>query len=137
MKGKFNSIRERLQSEGWPLLSACRGKFFFILEGDHQEEYLSDTADHPMFVYDSPNLVTTAFVKRNEPQGNEQEIKELTRLFMVRTRSDAGTIEARKNDYSRFQSAWSSGAQIISTDYYRPDKRFSNFSIQLPKLKNK
>jgi len=50
---------------------------------------------------------------------------------MVRTRSDAGTIEARSSDYTRFLSAWQSGAQIISTDYYRADPKLSDFYIQL------
>jgi hypothetical protein len=49
----------------------------------------------------------------------------------VRTRSDAGTLEARANDYTRLRSAWKSGAQIISTDYYRPDQSLSDFYIQL------
>lgn len=133
LKGNYNSVKERIQKEGWPLLSACRGKFFFILEGDNQENYLDDKLPHPLFVYDNPNLETTAFVKRNDPEGNETEIQALTALFMVRTRSDAGTIEARNNDYRRFQAAWKSGAQIISTDYYKADKRIGNFRIQLPK----
>jgi hypothetical protein len=57
---------------------------------------------------------------------------------MVRTRADAGTWESRSGDYSRMNMAFSSGAQIISTDYYRPDERapidpdWSDYSVQLP-----
>jgi hypothetical protein len=83
-----------------------------------------------MFVYGNPNDVNTAFVLQNDPIGKELEILEMTKKFIVRTRSDAGTIEARKNDYTRFHSAWKSGAQIISTDYYMPDLRFSNYQIK-------
>jgi hypothetical protein len=54
----------------------------------------------------------------------------MTKKFIVRTRSDAGTIEARNNDYRRFNAAWQSGSQIISTDYYKPDKRFSDYQVK-------
>jgi hypothetical protein len=83
-----------------------------------------------MFVYGSPNDEHTAFVLRNDPIDKENEILELTKKFIVRTRADAGTIEARNNDYQRFNSAWKSGAQIISTDYYMPDLRFSNYQVK-------
>ena len=38
--------------------------------------------------------------------------------YMVRTRADADTEEARRNDKTVFQAACASGAQIITTDYY-------------------
>ena len=38
--------------------------------------------------------------------------------YMVRTRADADTREARANDRSSFEAACASGAQIITTDYY-------------------
>jgi len=38
--------------------------------------------------------------------------------FMVRTRADADTVEARAHDGRRMKAALASGAQIISTDYY-------------------
>lgn len=130
LKGKFPSIQNRIQSENWPPLSACLGKIIFILEGNNDHVYHKNAYQHPMFVYGSPNDEHTAFVLRNEPIDKENEILELTKKFIVRTRADAGTIEARKNDYQRFNSAWKSGAQIISTDYYMPDLRFSNYQVK-------
>ena len=50
--------------------------------------------------------------------------------YIVRTRADAETVEARNNDNTRKLAAFKSGAQIISTDYCRPDIRFSNFEVQ-------
>jgi hypothetical protein len=44
--------------------------------------------------------------------------------YLVRTRADADTREARAEDTSRRQLAFDSGAQFISTDYYEPDPRF-------------
>ena len=53
--------------------------------------------------------------------------------YYVRTRADADTTEARKGDYSRWRDALISGAQVISTDYYVPDRRFgTGYFVQLP-----
>jgi hypothetical protein len=38
--------------------------------------------------------------------------------FIVRTRADADTRDARRHDYTRLASALQSVAQVISTDYY-------------------
>ncbi|MFM7683295.1 MAG: Ca2+-dependent phosphoinositide-specific phospholipase C, partial [Bacteroidota bacterium] len=121
LKGNYSSIQRRIESENWPRVSDCLGKIIFILEGNNEQIYRQNPYQHPMFVYGNSTNEHTAFVLRNDPIGNENEILELTKNFIVRTRSDAGTIEARNNDYTRFNSAWKSGAQIISTDYYRPD----------------
>jgi hypothetical protein len=101
------------------------------LEGDNQELYQQKSIYRPMFVYSPPNGDNTAFVVKNDPIGHEQEIKILTNKYIVRTRSDAGTLEARANDYTRFNAAINSGAQIISTDYYKPDPRLGSFVIKL------
>jgi hypothetical protein len=83
-----------------------------------------------MFHYTSPEDPEAAFIVVNDPVGNEERIQQLTASFIVRTRSDAGTIQSRNNDYSTYDAAIRSGAQIISTDYYTPDLRWSNFQIK-------
>ncbi len=130
LKGNYSSIQNRIINENWPNLSECMGKIIFILEGNNEQIYRQKLYQHPMFVYGNSNDEHTAFLLRNDPIGRENEIRELTKKYIVRTRSDAGTIESRNNDYKRFNSAWQSGAQIISTDYYMPDLRFSNFQIK-------
>ncbi|MEY4145468.1 MAG: hypothetical protein RLZZ335_1320, partial [Bacteroidota bacterium] len=85
----------------------------------------------PMFLYGSPTNPQTAFIIENEPAGKESEILNLTEKYMVRTRSDAGTLEARKNDYTRFKSALESGAQLISTDFYKADPEIGPFEIRI------
>jgi hypothetical protein len=42
---------------------------------------------------------------------------------MVRTRADSNPDYARNGDYTDMNASFNSGAQIISTDYYRPDPR--------------
>ena len=46
--------------------------------------------------------------------------------YIIRTRADSDTKEARKNDYTHFEAAKKSGAQIITTDYYMPSKFFNS-----------
>ncbi len=131
--GNYPNIKVRLENEGWPYLSQCLGKFIFILDEDQKQLYNSKTIKRPMFVYKNLEDSNAAFIIQNYPIGNEEYIQELSKKYIVRTRSDAGTIEARNNDYKRFNSAWQSGAQIISTDFYKNDPRFGDFKITLPK----
>ena len=51
----------------------------------------------------------------------------------MRTRADADTREARDGDYTRMQAAFESGAQYVSTDYYRPNQDFhTGYQVKLP-----
>ena len=130
LRSSFTSIGARLDSIGWPSEEELKGKIFFILDG-HASEYLNSSIDTVLFHYGNPENNHTAFVIQNNPIGNEAYIASLTSKFMVRTRADAGTHEARKNDYTRFRSALQSRAQIISTDYYKADPRWSPYCIKI------
>jgi hypothetical protein len=44
--------------------------------------------------------------------------------YMVRTRADADTRQARDNDYSLQDAAFASGGQFVSTDYVVPNPEF-------------
>ena len=54
--------------------------------------------------------------------------------LIVRTRTDANTVEARSRDYSEAEAAMASGAQAVSTDYYpgAPDPLNLGFVVTLP-----
>ena len=129
LRGNFKTINDRLTTEGWPLLSECLGKFIFILDGK-ESIYKNSTNKPIMFCYSSTDDPETAFVVVNEAIGNEEKIKQLSTKYIVRTRADAGTFESRNNDYRTFKAALNSGAQIISTDYYTPDIRWSSYQIK-------
>jgi hypothetical protein len=54
--------------------------------------------------------------------------------FIIRTRADADTVEARANDTRRREAALSSGAQWVSSDYFWPEPRLTNgYQVRLPK----
>ena len=124
----YPSIQQRLRTEGWPKIANISGRFIFILDGKG-EDYKRFSEHQNLFTFGSPSDEQTAFVIRNEPVGHETEIAELAKTFIVRTRADAGTLESRANDYRRCAAAKRSGAQIISTDYYTPDLRWSEYKV--------
>ena len=134
LRSNFPTIQERLSFEGWPYLNQCMGKIIFILQGNNDDIYkksIDRKEDRVMFVYSEPGQENTAFVIRNSSQGIENEINELTKKYIVRSRTDAGTYQSRKNDYSDYHSVLKSNAQIISTDYYKADLRWSSYQIKL------
>ncbi len=138
LRDTFSSCKERLSTIDWPAMNDLLGKVFIVLDGDFNgicTKALNTGEDRPMFVYGQPGEPETAFVIRNEPQGREEEIRALTDLYMVRTRTDAGTLEARSLDYSRYNAVMKSQAQIITTDYYRADPLLSPFVVSIEQFK--
>ena len=87
-----------------------------------------------MFVNAKEGRPEAAFRIVNDPIGDAAYIRQLVlKGYLVRTRADAGTKEARSGDTRRRQAAFASGAHFISTDYYRPDPRFGmDYSVGLP-----
>ena len=85
-----------------------------------------------MFVDAEPGTPEAAFIKYNNP-GNGSEIQALVEQgYMVRTRADADTEQARSGDTSRRDTALESGAHFISTDYPVADPRFSDYRVVIP-----
>ncbi|MCF7973773.1 MAG: phosphatidylinositol-specific phospholipase C1-like protein, partial [Phycisphaerae bacterium] len=75
-----------------------------------------------------------AFRIVNDPIKETVYIRQLVEKgYLVRTRADADTQEARRGETARREAAFASGAHVISTDYYRPDPRFNTgYHVTLP-----
>jgi hypothetical protein len=138
VRGTHATLLEAVQTDGWPTLAASRGKVFFCLdnEGGVRDTY---TAGHPglagrvMFVSVEPPAAEAGFIKLNDPVADFANIQDfVSRGFIVRTRSDADTVQSRSNDTTMRDMALSSGAQFVSSDYPVPDLRFSNYVVQMP-----
>ena len=113
----------------WPEIEDARGKFLFILDegGTKQEQYLRSWKSRPMFVPVAPPHPAAAILIINDPIKNHQKIAAMVgQGFMVRTRADADTIEARIQETNRKGLAITSGAQAVSTDYYLPSAHFDS-----------
>ena len=133
------SLRERITTFGWPDLSQMRGRFIFLIdepvrktagylehfEKDERLLFLSVPSDHDQ----------AAILVMNDPLKAFDDIKaRVAEGFLVRTRADADTVEARAGDYSRMRAAFNSGAHFISTDYYVPDERLEgDYQVRFPK----
>ena len=139
------TLEESILNYGWPTLAECRGKFLFVLD-ENDEKMQRYTKGHPslggraMFVNAPVGTPEAAFLIINDPVKDLAKIQELVKKgYIVRTRADADTWEARRNDLTRFEKSLESGAQIISTDYYLPDStlgtgyqvRFQNDKVAL------
>lgn len=139
VRGDANTLREAVISDGWPLLEEARGKVFFALdEGQEKvERYLRGKPSLeglPMFVNStSTEADHAAYFTINNPVRDQQRIQDAVKTgFIVRTRADANTIEARENSTVRRDAAFSSGAHYVSTDYYVPRLEFSEYTVKLP-----
>lgn len=133
VKGKQKTLRKAIVDKGWPDLAKARGKILFVLDAGNEltELYVQGDEDYerPMFSNTDVDNPHAAFFIMNDPIEQEKDIAELVKKgFMVRTRSDADTREARTGDKARFKAAIRSGAQVITTDYYlkslSPNKDF-------------
>jgi hypothetical protein len=120
----------------WPLLDEARGKFILILDegGAKRDLYYDGWQQRPMFTNAPEGHPAAAIMILNDPIGQFDEIQRLVKAgYMVRTRADADTHEARENDTTRRAAAFASGAQAVSTDYYLPATHFgSEYQVSLP-----
>jgi hypothetical protein len=136
VRGNFETLEQAVLTSGWPLLNEVKNRFLFVLdEGEEKTNaYLSNFPNSKgatLFVNKEEGNPNAAFRIINDPIKNFEKIKNLVALgYMVRTRADADTQEARNNDYNRFEKAKASGAQVITTDYYQASKLFkSDFKV--------
>ncbi|WP_031425554.1 phosphatidylinositol-specific phospholipase C1-like protein [Flavimarina sp. Hel_I_48] len=134
--GDFENLEQAVLTKGWPSLKELKNRFLFVLdEGDEKTDaYLSNFSNlhgAVLFVDKEEGNPNAGFKILNDPIKDFNKIEKLVKLgYMVRTRADADTKEARNNDYTRFEKAKASGAQVITTDYYLPSQYFdSDFKI--------
>jgi hypothetical protein len=130
VRGKYKTLEEAVFHNNWPDLKNAQGKFLFILDNDGAKRDLY-VLNHPslkgraVFVNADPGKPEAATLFRNNPE--DVTISDLVKKgYLIRTRADADTKEARANDYTHFNAAKKSGAQIITTDYYVPSSFFDS-----------
>ena len=136
----YPSLIEGIQTEGWPKLSESRGKVFFALDNegsirDQYAGYYPSLAGATIFTSSPTGSPEAGFRKENNPFRSNPSIAELVANgYLVRTRADSGTAEARNNDTTRRDQALASGAQFVSTDYREANTDFSDYSVLFPGL---
>ncbi len=139
IRGDGASLRGSVLTAGWPELAQARGKLLFALDEGPETVtvYMRGKASLEglvMFVNSiSEQAEHAAYFTFNDPLAEADRIQAaVAQGFLVRTRADADTVEARSGDTTRRDAALASGANYVSTDYYRPRAEFSNYQVALP-----
>ena len=130
VRGKYATLEEAVLKGNWPVLKQAKGKYLFVLD-DKDRKRATYMQGHPslkgriLFVNAEPGTPEAAVLIRNNAK--QPEIKDLVQKgYIIRTRADSDTKEARVNDRSSFAAACNSGAQIITTDYYQKSTYFNS-----------
>ncbi len=132
------SLRQRITTVGWPDLSELRGRFIFLIDEPLKKTagYLEEFEKHERLLFLSvpSDHDQAAILVMNDPLKAFDDIRaRVAKGFLVRTRADADTVEARSADDTRMRAAFASGAHFISTDYYVPDERLKNdYRVRFP-----
>ena len=135
VRGRSPTLAEAIRTHGWPTLAAARGKVVFLMDQRTMDPiYLEN---HPalrgriLFTNAEPGSPDAAFTEQNE--GSPDQIAILVRQgYLVRTRTDENTVEARNNDTRRRDAVLPSGAQILSTDFPASEPAATGFTVALP-----
>ncbi|MEZ7496343.1 phosphatidylinositol-specific phospholipase C1-like protein [Leeuwenhoekiella aequorea] len=130
VRGSYSTLNEAVVNQNWPTIESGRGKFLFILDAKDEKRAMyikghPSLKDRVLFTNSEPGSPESGALIMNDAK--DSRIPEMVRAgYIVRTRADANTVEARNMDYSNFEAAKKSGAQIITTDYYLPSTLFDS-----------
>jgi hypothetical protein len=137
LQGRLPSLREAAMDHAWPKLGAMRGKVVFVLDDSaaKAKAYQGNRASlegRLMFVSADEASPLAAFVTIPDPVKDGSRIRQAVKDgFMVITRADDDTREARLNNPARRDAAFASGAQIIRTNFIRPDPAIGSYRVSL------
>ncbi|MGB8223748.1 MAG: phosphatidylinositol-specific phospholipase C1-like protein [Polyangiales bacterium] len=139
VRGEQDSLEDAVLNGGWPMLADARGRIMFVfLNGGTPREYYIE--GHPsltgrvMFTNSVRGEPEAAWFNVNNALNDGQTIRDLVADgYMVRTRADEDTKQARDDDYSLQEAAFASGGQYVSTDYVVPNPDFgTTYSAAVP-----
>ena len=136
VRGKYKTLEEAVLHNNWPTLATARGKVVFLMDqrpvGPVYLEGHPSLRGRVIFTNAEPGQPDCAFTEEND--GSQEAIAALVRKgYLVRTRTDEDTKQARTNDTSRRAVALASGAQLLSTDYPSAEpSQWTKYSVALP-----
>ncbi|EZP81276.1 Ca2+-dependent phosphoinositide-specific phospholipase C [Novosphingobium resinovorum] len=140
VRGDAPTLAGAVKTKGWPTLKRARGRIYVLFD---VRKAVSDVyrAGHPslrgraMFGWYPDGEPESAIQIVQDPLVDGAKIREWVKAgVIVRTRTDANTVEARTHDFTKTRAAIESGAQAVSTDYYpgAPDPLGLRFTVTLP-----
>jgi hypothetical protein len=138
VRGDAVTLELAVLEGGWPNLAEARGRIIFALDngGEKRDIYIeghTSLEGRVMFTDSPAGTPEAAFMKLNNPLSEPGRIEEaVAQGYLVRTRADADTQQARDNDPTQRDAALASGAHYISTDYPVPNPEFSSYFVEIP-----
>lgn len=139
VRGDHATLAEAVGDNGWPTLEESRGKVMFALvdtgaSADVYREGAPALEGRLFFTSADSGAPDAAFVRVDDPIADADLLAEaLEAGYLVRTRSDEPTGHARTGDTSLRDAALASGAQYVSTDFYREREEFgTGYVVALP-----
>ncbi|TQL15031.1 calcium-dependent phosphoinositide phospholipase C [Zymomonas mobilis] len=141
VRGSYPNLEDAVLAGNWPTLGQARGKFIFFLTTatgrDGASAYLNGhlgLKGRMAFMDSEPGKPYAAFVLEDNALSRGDIIRnDVKKGYIVRTRADIDTYEAKKNDLTRAKAAFDSGAQIVSTDYEAAGNAYHTpYVVKLP-----
>jgi Phosphoinositide phospholipase C, Ca2+-dependent len=139
VRGRRATLTDAIREGRWPTLRESRGKVLFALDNtdQHRADYLHGNPSlegRMLFVSSEAGEPSAAFIKMNDAMGAEEErIRGRVREgYLIRTRADLPTGDARTGRTTRRDAAFRSGAHYVSTDYPQPSPFGSGYIARLP-----
>lgn len=135
LRGDLPTLEAAARAKRWPTLGQARGKFLFLflVPGMNLKTFAPYLDGRPSlqgrvaFVQGRAGMAHTAFMLFDNALTRGAEIGEAVRQgYLVRTRADIDTVDARDGSGQRRDAALASGAQIISTDYLSAPNIYAN-----------
>lgn len=137
VQGTHASLREAVMAQDWPKLGESRGKVMFVLDDTPQKVRAyqgtrKSLEGRVMFVATDIASPAAAFIALPDPHKDAARIADASKAgFMVITRADSETREARRNITARRDAAFASSAQIVQTNFATADQSVGPYRVSL------
>ena len=137
VQGDATDLRSAITTIGWPTLEESRGKVLFVLldKTEIRDLYVERNPtlqNQTMFAIVEENHSLASIISFVNPDTHGERLRNAAEMgFMVRTRPDEATVEAREMNYTRFEKTLETGANFITTDFPGSDLEVG-YSIWLP-----
>jgi hypothetical protein len=141
VRGDYATLDQAVRAGNWPTLAKARGKVLFLMMTATGPGGIADyRVGHPglkgrmAFLSSQPGQDYGGFVLFDNVKARGAEIRRAVEQgYLVRTRADIETYEAKVNDMGRAEAAFASGAQVVSTDFERPGNGYgTGYIVRLP-----
>lgn len=141
VRGSHATLNAAIKAGGWPTLKAARGKIVIMMITATGEAATKGYLEgHPSlkgrvaFLRSAPGEDHAAFLMFDNALARAKDIRAYVQQgYIVRTRSDIETFEAKTNDMTRANAAFASGAQVVSTDFEHAGNAYGTpYVVRLP-----